>query len=53
MRIIGADARRAEHRDAFVDRREGIESLDELARDPQDAPRVGAREIASLVAPRV
>jgi hypothetical protein len=53
MRIVGADARRAEHRDTLVDRCERVEAFDELARDPQDAPGVGACEVASFVAPRV
>src|SRR5687767_1059028 len=53
MRIIGADARRSEYRDALLDRCEGIEPFDELTRDPQNAPGVGAREVASFVAPLV
>src|SRR5205814_2224450 len=37
-----------EHRDGAVDVRERVESLDELAHDPEHAPRVRLRESAAL-----
>src|SRR5450759_1031566 len=43
--IVGTDARRAEDRNRFLDRRERVESLDKLPHDAQHAPRVGSREV--------
>src|SRR2546429_9695663 len=48
VRIVGWGPRRPEHGDGVVDVRERVESFDELAHDPEHAPRVRPREGAAL-----
>src|SRR6185437_4482497 len=46
LRIIRTNARRPEHSDRFVHRRERVESFYELGHDSQQAPRICPREVA-------
>ena len=43
-RVAGLDARRPEDRHRGPELGQGVEALDELAHDPQGAPRVGVQE---------
>src|SRR5450759_1925029 len=45
--IVGPYARRPEDRNRFLDRRERIESVDELPHDAQHTPRIGPREVGA------
>src|ERR1019366_8402763 len=48
LRIVRMRSRRAENGDRLPDVRELVESLDELAHDPQHAPRVAPREVVRV-----